>query len=153
MGIVISSETVQQALQVNAQAILSKLEEWAQSQCLFSLYDNMNFYKKVHDQRLHNKVHLVNYIAGYICFMNIADGNTLPYINSDQVQHEALSSLIADNFLLDQVDFNHRAIATRFILGCALKQYFTPAMRKQKHLVAGKVIPKFFNWSMPLKNI
>ncbi len=85
MGIVVSSETVWRALQVNAQAILSRLEKRAQSQYLFISYDNMNFYEKVCDQRLHNKAHLVNYIAGYICFMNVADGSTLPYINSDQM--------------------------------------------------------------------
>ncbi len=121
MGIIVSSETVWQALQVNAQAILSRLEERAQSQRLFLSYDNMNFYKKVRDQRLYNKAHLVNYTAGYVCFMNAADGSTLPYINSDQVQYEALNSLIANDFLLDQVGLNHRAVATRFILGHALE--------------------------------
>lgn len=83
MGIVVSSETVCRALQVNAKAILSRFKERASSQRLFISYDNMNFYKKVQDQRLYNKAHIVNYTAGYMCFMNAPDGSPLPYINSD----------------------------------------------------------------------
>lgn len=85
--------------------------------------------------------------------MNVAEGRPFPYTNSDQVQYEASSSLIADKFLFDQVDLNHQAVATWFILSCALEQYFAPAMRKQKPIIAGKIMPKFFNWPMPLKNI
>ena len=69
------------------------------------------------------------------------------------MQHEALSSLIASDFLFDQIGLNHRAASNQFILGCVLEQHFTSAMRKQKHIVARKVMPKFFNWPMPLKDI
>lgn len=69
------------------------------------------------------------------------------------MQYEALSSLIADNFLLDQVGSNHKAGVTQFIFGRALEQHFAQAMRKQKYVIARKVIPKFFNWPMLLKDI
>lgn len=85
MDIVIFNETIWQALQVNAQGILSKLKEWAWSQCLFILYDNINFYETVRDQRLYNKAHVVNYTAEYIRYMPVSDESHLPYINGDPV--------------------------------------------------------------------
>ncbi len=81
----------------------------------------MNLYKKIRDQCLYNKAHLVNYIAGYIYFINVANGSTFLNINSDQVQHEALRSLIADDFLLDQIDLNYQAATIWFILDHALE--------------------------------
>lgn len=153
MGIVILSEIVWQAFQVNVQAIFFKFAEHAQSQHLFILYDNINFYEKIGDQRLYNKAYLVNYIARYIYFMNVVDKSTLPYINSDQVQHKVFSNLIANNFLLDQVGLNYQAVTTRFILDHALKQHFALVIRKQKYIIVGKVIPKFINWQISLKDI
>lgn len=71
----------------------------------------MNFYIKVCDQRLYNKAYLVNYIAGYMFFINAIDKSPLLYINNDQVQYKALNSLIPNNFLFDQVGLNYQ-IAT-----------------------------------------
>ena len=39
--------------------------------------------------------------------MNVEDRSFLPYINRNQVQYEAVISLVASDFLLDQVDLNH----------------------------------------------
>ena len=81
MGFVVSSKTVCRTLQVNAQAISSRLKERMQSQQFFISYDNVNFYKKIRDQHLYNKTHIVNYTAGFVCFMNAEDRSVLPYIN------------------------------------------------------------------------
>ena len=103
-----SSEIICWGLQVNLQAILSRFEKRAQTQRFFISYDNINFYENIRDQRLYNKVHIVNYIAGYLCFINVADGSPLPYFNGDQVQCEAFSSFVTNDFLLeDQVELNH----------------------------------------------
>ena len=89
----------------------------------------MNFYEKVRDQRLYNRGHIVNYTAGYVYFMNMADRSPLPYLNGDQVQHKAFSSLVASDFLLeDQVKLNHQTATSCYIFGCALEQHFAPAM-------------------------
>ena len=61
----------------------------------------MNFYTKICDQSLYNKAYLVNYIIRYLYFINVIDESTLLYINSNQVEYKALSSLITNNFLLD----------------------------------------------------
>ncbi len=105
----------------------------------------MNFYEKVRDRHLYNKAHIVNYTTGYVCFLNTADKSSLPYLNGDQVQHEACNSLIASDFLLNQVELNHQMTVSCYIFSCALEQHFASAMRKQKHIVDGKVMPKFFN--------
>lgn len=61
--------------------------------------------------------------------------------------------MIANNFLLNQVSLNYQATATRLILSRALEQHFAPAIKKQKYVVVGKVMPKCFNWPIPLKDI
>lgn len=48
---------------------------------------------------------------------------------------------------------NHQMVLTCYILGRALEQHFISTMRKQKHVVAGKLMPKYFNWPIPLKDI
>lgn len=96
---------------------------------------------------------MLNYMGKYVYFINIIDGSLFLYINSDQVQHKALSSLIANNFLFDQIESNHQATVTRFILGSTPEQHFALAIKKRKYIIARKVMPKFFNWPIPLKNI
>ncbi len=113
----------------------------------------MNFYEKVREQCLYNKAHIVNYIAGYVCFMNAADESSLPCLNGDRVQHGAFSTIVASSFLLDQVELNHQTTTSRNIFDRALEQHFASAMQKQKHIVDGKVMRKLFNWPMPLKDI
>lgn len=78
---------------------------YAQKICLnllvFISYNIIYFYKKIKDQHLCNKIHIINYTTKYICFMNMVDGSFLSHFNNDQVQYEAVSSFIASNFLLD----------------------------------------------------
>lgn len=153
MGLVVSNETIRRALQINARAILSMLDERIKNQQFFISYDNMNFYENVRDQRLYNKVHMVNYTAGYICFMNAPDGSLLLHIGCEQVQYDAVDNLIASDFLLDQVGYNHCTATTHYLLGRTLGKHFGQALKAQKHVIEGKLMPKYYNWPMPLKNI
>lgn len=47
---------------------------------------------------MHNKVHLVNYIAGYICFIKRPD-----FIDLDSINYDIVTSLKPANFLFDPV--------------------------------------------------
>ncbi len=85
MVFVVLNETICRGFQVNMRAILSRLKERAQTQRFFISYNNINFYEKVKDQCLYNKAHIVNYIAGYVCFINAADESPLPYLNDNQL--------------------------------------------------------------------
>lgn len=69
IGLVVLYKTVRQTLNANGQAVLRMLCERVNIEQFFLSYDNMNFYKKVQDQRTHNKNHQVAYSARYICFM------------------------------------------------------------------------------------
>ena len=57
MGLVVSYKTVWQALNANRQVVLRMLCEKVNVERFFISYDNMNFYKKVQDQRIYNKNH------------------------------------------------------------------------------------------------
>lgn len=46
---------------------------------------------------------MVNYIAGYIYFMNAPDNSPLLHISHENVNYDAINSLTAKNFLLDRM--------------------------------------------------
>lgn len=53
------------------------------------------------DQRLYNKVYIVNYIAGYIYFINVLNSNLLLYISCKNVKYDIVNSLKASKFLIN----------------------------------------------------
>lgn len=65
----VSYKIVWWALNANRQVVLRMLCKNVNIEQFFLFYDNINFYKKVQDQRVHNKNHQVAYIAGYIYFI------------------------------------------------------------------------------------
>lgn len=92
-------------------------------------------------------MHIVNYTARYIYFINIVDENLLQYLNGIQVQCKVFSSLVANDFLLgDQVELNYWTVASCYIFGYTLEQHFALAIWKQKYDIDRKIMPKFFNW-------
>lgn len=113
----------------------------------------MNFYENVRDHRLYNKAHIVNYIVGYICFMNALDGSSLSHISRENVDYDAVNSLTARNFLLDKVGYNHCSATMRYILGRTLGKHFGAELKTQKHIRERKLLLKYSNWPIPLKSI
>ena len=69
MGIIVSYESIQCGLQVNAAAVMKEIVEKTRLHRFFISYDNMDFYENVRDQRIHNRSAILNYTAGYVCFM------------------------------------------------------------------------------------
>ena len=138
---------------MNAWAILTMLEERVKSQRFFIFYDNINFYENVCNQRLYNKVHMVNYTARYIYFMDALDSSSLPHIRRENVDYDAINNLTAKDFLLDKVAYNYRSAVIRYILGCTLGKHFGVELKAQKHVREGRFLPKYSNWPMPLKSI
>ena len=74
MGIIVSYESIWRGLQVNAAAVMKEIVEKTRFNRFFISYNNMDFYKNVRDQQLHNRSAIVNYTAGYICFMKPPEG-------------------------------------------------------------------------------
>lgn len=128
-------------------------EERVKNQRFSISYNNMNFYENIHDQYLYNKAHIVNYIAEYICFMNVPDNSPFLHISYKNVDYDAVNSLMAKDFLLDKMGYNHRSTAMRYILGRTLGKHFGTELKAQKHLREERLLPKYFNWPMLLKNI
>lgn len=129
IGLVVSIETIQRFLQINTWAILSMLKKRIKTQQFFLSYNNMNFYDYVYNQRLYNKRHLVNFIAGYVYFMNALDSSPFLHISCESVQYNAVNSLTANNFLLDRVGGNYYSAAMSYILGHTLKKHFGNAIK------------------------
>lgn len=105
---------------------------------IFVFYNNINFYYKRQDQRMHKKFKQMAYIMGYIYFMhfefdNIANSNWKhTYINADKVDHRLVDSLIANNFLLCQKDFQYQIKSIQHILSNILVANFFKLLFWQK---------------------
>ena len=115
MGLVVSYKIVGQALNANRQAVLRMLCEKVNIEQFFISDDNMNFYKKVQDQRIHNKNHQVAYTTSYLCFMK---GQR--FFSCHTVDYKAVNKLKPKNFLLALAEFQHQTKAIRNTLSQVL---------------------------------
>ena len=73
MGLFTSYEQILQTLQANKVVVEASLAEKMAKNCFFILYDNINFYKHARDERVINCSKIVNYTAGYVCFIKTLD--------------------------------------------------------------------------------
>lgn len=126
-------------MNINALAIKEALQEKATKKRFFISYDNINFYEKAHDQRLHIREALLSYTAGYMYFMNIprslanSDNNWFKcYLNDNQIDKKALNDVKSDNFKLDSIVLNHQFTAIYHIVSEMLSKYFGQAIQKEK---------------------
>ena len=92
------------------EAILEK----TQNRQFSILYDNMNFYKNVHDQQIFNHNTLVNYTIEYICFMKIPNSIDNPdyswedqYYDRSQIDKRLINQFRDKDFERTQADFDH----------------------------------------------
>ncbi|MCJ1342648.1 hypothetical protein MMC31_000835 [Peltigera leucophlebia] len=130
MGVMVSGETICRSLQYNATAIVELLKDLVANEAFFVLYDNMNFYEKVREQRMYNQNHQVNYTAGYICFMK---GNE--YLYSSSVDYSAVNSFEPEDFLPDDSALKHHCESAQYILSNIFEQYFSKQLRHQKQKI------------------
>ena len=133
MGLVVSYKIVLQALNTNGQAVLRMLCKRVNIKQFFLSYDNINFYKKVQDQRVHNKNYQVVYIAGYICFMK---GQKSLFCYT--VDYKAINKLLSPKFLLAPTEFQQWIKAIRYTLFLVLSQYFGKKLCKE-HLIINRI--------------
>ena len=73
MSLFVVYKSLYQGLQANAKTVIKEILEKTQTWRFFILYDNMNFYQNVYNQKIYNRSSLVSYITGYICFMKTAN--------------------------------------------------------------------------------
>ena len=100
MGLIVLYKTIQRALNANGQAVLRMLCERVNVERFFISYDNINFCKKVQDQKIHNKNHQVVYTAGYVYFIK-GQGS----ISCHTIDYEAINKLKPKDFLLAPAEF------------------------------------------------
>lgn len=157
MGILVSYESIRCGLQTNAKTIMDIIVDKTRSSRFFISYDNMNFYENARDQRIFNRSSLVNYTAGYICFMktpnmmeDMADSWEEQYIDSNQVDQKLVNELTNEDFDLSEADFTHQSAAIRYTISDVLGQYFATAMRRQKN---DRNIPIYRKWPSPLPDV
>ena len=102
-------------MQVNATAVIEEIIEKTRFHRFFISYDNIDFYKNVWDQQLHNWSAIINYTFGYICFMKPPEGGREyhtwleRYIDSDQIDQRLVNTLTNEDFDLIQSDHDHRS--------------------------------------------
>lgn len=157
MGLIVSYESIRRGLNVNAKAVMDTIVDKIRTSRFFISYDNMNIYENTRDQRIHNRSALMNYTAGYICFMKTpgsmdGSGDTWAerYIDSDPIDRKLVNDLTCDDFDLDEEDISHRSAAVRYSISEVLSQFFHTAMQKQKN---SQDKPMYTKWRSPLPNV
>ena len=113
MHIIVSYESIWRGLQVNAQAVIKEILDKTRFHRFFILYDNINFYEYVRDQQLQNRSVMVNYTAGYICFIKILgkgkeDDTCLDrYIDLTQIDQRLVNIIVNEDFDFIQTNHDH----------------------------------------------
>lgn len=74
MGLLVSYESICRVFTSNAGVVEAQLKEKVQKYRFFILYNNINFYKHVHNARMSNRGAQIYYIVGYICFIKPTNG-------------------------------------------------------------------------------
>ena len=115
---------------------MEEIVEKTRFYCFFILYDNIDFYKNVRDQQLHNQSAIINYTARYICFIKPLEDNREDdtwlerYIDLDQIDQRLVNTLANEDFDLTQPDRDYRSATNRYIFSEILGQYFSKSMHK-----------------------
>lgn len=157
MGMIVLYESICRGLYINAKVVMDTIIEKTRISQFFVLYNNMNVYEHARDQKIHNQSALVNYIAGYICFMktpgSIDDSDNTwakQYIDNDQIDRKFVNKLRYDEFELDKDDESHQSALVRYTISEVLDQFFFAAMNKQKN---GYDRPLYTKWQSPLPDV
>lgn len=136
---------------------MDSIIEKTRFQQFFILYNNINFYENVCNQRLFNCNSLLNYTARYICFMktnhrieNGADSYKEQYIDNSQIDQKLVNKLRNKDFNLTQANQNYCSAVIWYIILRVLQQYFATAMRRKKD---DRNIPIYRKWLFPLPDI
>ena len=100
-------------MKVNAKAIIEEIANKTRFHHFFILYDNMNFYEHVRDQRLHNRSAIINSTTRYIRFIKTPkegrkDNSWLErYIDSTQINQRLVNDNVNNDFDFTQTDHDH----------------------------------------------
>lgn len=118
MDLFVSYKSLCCDLQSNAKAVIKETLEKIQTDWLFILYNNMNFYKNIRDQSIYNGSNFISYTARYIYFIKTLNGIKNPtdswddeYIDSSQVDKKLVYQLRKSNFELKQANEDHQLAA------------------------------------------
>jgi hypothetical protein len=135
-GLSVSYETILKALRHNAEASRDILRKVIKEGRFFIPFDNMNFYRKVRNQRTVNRSHQVNYTAGFICVMDCdcgaGPGCECGALPEPSIDHTAACLLSFKDFEIDSEDQTYLRDAACHLIGSVLKRHFNTAMSKQK---------------------
>lgn len=99
----------------------------------------MNFYKKLRNQRLHNRTALISYTEDYVCFINTLKSSNSNinncykrYLSLDWVNKKAINLLTNENLAFDNIAISYCSITIHYTILKVLSHYFSQAMQKNK---------------------
>lgn len=134
---IVSYESIRRGLDINAKVVINTIVEKTQTSRFFILYNNINVYEYARNQRIHNWRALLNYIAGYICFIktpeSMDDSNDTWaewYIDHDQIDRKLVNKLSSDKFEPDKNNEHHRSAVVRYTISEVLGQFFSVAIKQ-----------------------
>lgn len=147
-GYMVSYESVTRVLRANAVATAALLREKAQTHRFSLSLDNLNFYQSKRDPTSVNRGHFVNYIAGFVTFMEHG-----PHMSRESVDHKVVNNLTCEDIILDDTDIRYHQEAARAAACQILSKYVPSGLCAQSvRDSAGRMVPKYPMWDPPLMN-
>jgi hypothetical protein len=114
IGISVSYKFITKGMTALAESAAEELHKFcAPKPRFFVLFDNMNIFARVQDQRLHNQSELLNYIAGYVA------------ANCKSIEEQIFTSSVIDGSkfaFLKSSDFSPRQRRRKLPELCVLSQ-------------------------------
>lgn len=98
----------------------------------------MNFYKKILDQRVHNKAHQMPYIAHHIFFMKRPG-----CLNANNINHNASQDMTNANILLNIISCNYCQAFVYYIFFQVLFSYHKKSLDIEKIKIDKKRLLKY----------
>ena len=138
MNFIILYKIVWQVFNANKQAILRILYEKVNVTQFFLFYNNINFYKKVQDQKVYNKNYQVVYITRYIYFMKHKNFFFCHFVN-----YKTVNKLTLLDFLFALLKFQYQTEVIYYILSQVLSQYFSKKLYKNHIIINNISLPKY----------
>jgi hypothetical protein len=131
LGLSITYESIIMATKAMARDSLEQLQKWKfHIPATFAVFDNLNYYSRVHDQRIHNQPELLNLTACYVAY-NPKTRLNRQLLNSD-IQLQKLGDLTSFG-IMPTISMKTRwEGAARASINTTLFRYLRPAMIKYR---------------------
>lgn len=128
---IISHTFIWHSLTVDTNANMDKIINKTCFRHFYILYNNMNFYKNICNQKQYNQNTRINYIVKYIYLIKILKKDNCDkirieqYINFNQINQKLVNKVINKDIGLRKANFSYKRVINKYIITKIFGQYFS----------------------------